>query len=310
MSQVSPVLTGNYGPMDWLSIAKTKSESLYKVRESALAWWAKANGFHDPNLLFSLVKRNEQDAYEAAKKMMDVMAKERAKTTINTYRSAILTFYKFADIPFKEELFELRVPMMIAAPSNSPRTLTKDQLRALLETLELPWRALVLFLLNTGWRVSEPFKVTMADLNGDLRPTRVHLEALDSAGNPTNKTRRDLNGFLSSECTSVLREWIKGFKSTDPLFPDMNADKAYYHIMAGLKRLNLTERHGYLDKFTIHPHTFRSLNLAMVKRWGFDSDWAEALASHEVGVRISYDILDEMAESWLEKVEPNMRFLS
>lgn len=308
MAQVSPILTGSYGPQDWLAIAKTKSQSLLSVRTSALAWWAKANGFQDPELLFSLVKRGEQDPYQAAKKMVDLLTGQRAKTTTNTYRSELQTFYKFAAISFKEELFEAYVPAPINQASNSAKRLTKEELRVLLEALELPWQALVEFLLNTGWRISEPFNVNVDDISWDLKPARVHIPALDEEGNPTNKTRKDLNGFLSTEAVRVLREWNQQKKG--PLFPDMNRDKAYYHIMQGLRRLNLTQRKGYLNKFTVHPHTFRSLNLAFVKRWGFDADWAEALASHEVGVKLSYDILDEMAEEWLVKVEPNMRFLA
>ena len=81
MTQVSPIITENYGPQDWLAIAQTKSQSLHKVRESALAWWARANGFQDPELLFSLIKSKEQDPYQAAKNMVDLLTRERAKTT-------------------------------------------------------------------------------------------------------------------------------------------------------------------------------------------------------------------------------------
>src|SRR3972149_4756879 len=161
MSQVSSVLTENYGPRDWLAIAQTKSQSLYKVRESALAWWARANGFQDPEPLFSLVKNGEQDPYQAAKNMVDMLTRERAKTTAATYRSVIQTFYKFADIPFKEELFNLKVPMPINEPSVDPEALEPGEIHALLGVLDRTWQALVLFLVNTGWRVSDAFKTPM-----------------------------------------------------------------------------------------------------------------------------------------------------
>jgi len=309
MTQISPVLTENYGPHDWLAIAQTKSQSLYKVRESALAWWARANGFQDPELLFSLIKSREQDPYQAAKNMVDMLTRERAKTTAATYRSAIQTFYKFADIPFKEELFNLKVPIPINEPSVDPEALEPDEIRALLGVLDGTWQLLVLFLVNTGWRISEPFKLQMGDLDLDTVPGMAHLRALDEEGEPTNKTRKKLWGFLSSETVKLLRELTVGFEPTDPLFPDSNADKAYYHIMKGFRELGLTKRYGYLNKFTVHLHTFRTTNLALVKGWGFDADYAEALAGHAVGVKVSYQNVKKMAGEWLVKVEPNMRFL-
>src|SRR3989304_5940311 len=182
MGQVPPVLTENYGPRDWLAIAQTKSQSLYKVRQSALAWWARANGFQDPGLFFSLFKSREQDPYQAAKNMVDLLTRERAKTTAATYRSPIQTFSKFADIPFKEELFNLKVPIPINEPSVDPEALEPEEIRALLGILDKPWQALVLFLVNTGWGVSEPFKLQMGDLDLDTVPGMAHLRALDEEG--------------------------------------------------------------------------------------------------------------------------------
>ncbi len=315
MGQISPVLTENYGPHDWLLIAKNKSNSLYKIRESALAWWAKANGFQDPELLFSLIKSKEQDPYQAAKNMVDRLVKERAKTTAGTYRSAIQTFYKYADIPFKEELFNLKVPAPINEASVDPEALEPDEIHALLGILDREWQALVLFLVNTGWRISEPFKLQLSDLDLQNRPGIVHLRALDEEGEPTNKTRKKLWGFLSDETVKLFQEFINaGYGQEnpgpeDPLFPDGNADKAYYHIMKGFRELGLTKRYGYLNKFTVHLHTFRTTNLALVKGWGFDPDYAEALAGHAVGVKVSYQNIKKMAGEWLEKVEPKMRFL-
>src|SRR3972149_7429977 len=127
MTQVSPIIPENYGPQAWLSIAKTKSQSLYKVRESALAWWARANGFQDRELLFSLIKNKEQAPYQAAKNMVDLLVKERAKTPAATYRSAIQTFYKFADIPFKEELFNFNRPLPLDG-EREPPTKTRKKL--------------------------------------------------------------------------------------------------------------------------------------------------------------------------------------
>lgn len=310
MTQVSPVLTGNYGPQDWLAIAKTKSESLYKIRESALAWWAQANGFQDPELLFSLLKRGEQDPYQAAKKMVDLLTEQRAKTTAATYRSVIQTFYKFSDIPFKEELFDLRVPAPIVAPSVDPEALEPDEIHSLLGVLDRDWQGIVLFLVNTGWRISEPYKVRVRDLHLDEAPARVKVPALDEEGNPVSKTRRDLNGFLARETRDLLQESTRTIDEDELIFFGMNADKAYYHLMRGFKEARLTKRQGYLNKFTVHPHTFRTTFLALVKGWGFDSDWAEALASHEVGVRVSYQNIKAMGKMWIEKVESNMVFLS
>lgn len=242
--------------------------------------------------------------------MVELLTEQRAKTTAATYRSAIQTFYKFAGVDFKEELFDLRVPAPIAVPSVEPEALEPQEIQALLGTLDSSWQQVVLFLVNTGWRISEPYKVRVENLELDETPARVKVPALDPEGNPTSKTRRDLNGFLSREIRDLLIESTKHLTPEDRIFEDMNADKAYYHLMKGLKEAGLTKRHGYLNKFTVHPHTFRTTFLALVKGWGFDSDWAEALASHEVGVRVSYQNVKAMGKMWLEKVEPNMRFLT
>ena len=315
MTQISPVLTENYGPRDWLSIAKTKSQSLYKVRESALAWWAKANGFQDPELLFSLIKNGEQDPYQAAKNMVDLLTKERAKTTAATYRSVIQTFYKFADIPFKEELFNLKVPVPINEPSVDPEALEPGEIRALLQVLDKTWQALVLFLVNTGWRVSEPFKIQMEEINFEgwpdfgNRPGVVHIRALNEQGEPTNKTRKKLWGFLSDETVKLLRDFRGNYEPEDYLFAETNSDKAYYHLMKGFQEAKLTKRYGYLNKFTVHPHTFRTTNLALAKGSGYDPDYADALVGHAGKIKVSYQNVKKMAGEWLVKVEPNMRFL-
>jgi integrase len=143
---------------------------------------------------------------------------------------------------------------------------------------------------------------------------RIEWPAFTEEGEAANKTMKEHFSFLSGEAVQVIQEHIKRYhlKPDDLLLPvDVKMPRmwAYNKIMRALKALKLTERSGYLDRYTVHPHSFRSMKTSTEKRLGYTEEYAESTTGHSVGVRKAYEELEEMAEEWMLKVEPTLRFL-
>ena len=317
MTQLSPVISTQYGPGEWLSLAQ--SDSAKAIRKATLHWFAISNAFESAELVIGMIKRGETDAYAPAKKMMDALLKDRSRTTAGLYRTQLQMLYEYCEVPFKKELFRSRVPAVKARHSVDPPDVSHDDLKAIL--LKAPevhpmLQAYLEFLISTGWRIGEPFQTRLADLDLVKVPGRVRLHALTDEGELANKTGTARESFLSSEAVRILDEYLTRSRIKHGyLFPLDVKNKdywAYRMIMKVLKQLGLTKREGYLEKWNFHPHTFRYINLSIAKRndehGQFDPDAAETLAGHEVGVQGTYR-MEEWARSWVKVVEPRMRFL-
>src|SRR2546425_5349141 len=322
MTQVSSVISSQYGPGEWLSLAQ--SDSAKAIRKATLHWFSISNGFESAELVIGMIKRGETDAYAPAKKMMDALLKDRSRTTAGLYRTQLQMLYEYCEVPFKKELFRSRVPAVKARHSVGPPDVSHDDLKAILlkaSQVHLMLEPYIEFLISTGWRIEEPFQVRLRDLDLSKVPGRVRLHALTDEGELANKTGTSRESFLSSEAVRSISAHIrahhikKNVNGEDYLFPLDVKNKdywAYRMIMKLLKQLGLTKREGYLEKWNFHPHTFRYINLSIAKRndqYGqFDPDAAETLAGHEVGVQGTYR-MEEWARSWVKGVEPRMRFL-
>jgi len=299
MSQQTPVVPlEQYGPREWISLAS--SESVKATRTLALKWWALGSGFPNPEPVFSMVKAGE-DPYSAANRMVEKLIEEKKRNgTILLLRGKIKEFYKFADIPFKEDLYERRVKK-VRKLMPMPGHIDPARVPELFKISPLGLQALFAFMISTGCRIGDALKVRLEDINFLTKPGRVSFYA------DQTKTGEPRISFLTTRTLELLQKFYRG--ATDfstPLFSFFHSeDNAYHRIMPYLKRAGLTQI-GHDGKWTVHPHTFRTFNLNQSKKAGYDRDWAEMLVGHNIGVQSHYQDIEEMAGSWLEKVEPRL----
>ena len=304
MTQQTPVVPlETYGPREWIQLAG--SESVKATRTLALKWWALGSGFPDPEPLFSMVK-NGEDPYSTANRMVEKLLEEKKRNgTILLLRGKVKEFYKFADIPFKEDLYERRVKR-VKKLMPMPGHIDPERVPELFRISPLGLQALFAFLISTGCRIGDALKVRVQDIQFGQMPGRVLFYA------DQTKTGEPRVSFLTTRTLALLKEWLleqygKGVAlSEEQVFAPLHSeDNAYHRIMPYLKKAELTEI-GHDGKWTVHPHTFRTFNLNQAKKAGYDRDWAETLVGHNIGVQAHYQDIEEMAGSWLEKVEPRL----
>jgi len=298
LSHQTPVVPlEQYGPREWISLAS--SNSVKATRTLALKWWALGSGFPNPEPVFSMVKAGE-DPYSAANRMVEKLIEEKKRNgTILVLRGKIKEFYKFADIPFKEDLYERRVKK-VRKLMPMPGHIDPARVPELFKISPLGLQALFAFLISTGCRIGDAMKVRFEDINFNQKPGRVSFYA------DQTKTGEPRISFLTARALGLLRTWLYQGSGKDPIFGFFQTeDNAYHRIMPYLKKAGLTQI-GHDGKWTVHPHTFRTFNLNQSKKAGYDRDWAEMLVGHNIGVQAHYQDIEEMAGSWLEKVEPRL----
>jgi len=304
MTQQTPVVPlETYGPREWIALAS--SESVKRTRTLALKWWALGSGYPSPEPVFGMVKAGE-DPYSAANRMVEKLIEEKKRNgTILLLRGKIKEFYKFADIPFKEDLYERRV-RKVKKLMPMPGHIDPARVPELFRISPLGLQALFAFMISTGCRIGDALKVRLEDIDFKQKPGRVSFYA------DQTKTGEPRVSFLTTRTLNLLRTWLVGKEDRgqgpgqDPIFAFFKTeDNAYHRIMPYLKKTGLTQI-GHDGKWTVHPHTFRTFNLNQAKKAGYDRDWAEMLVGHNIGVQAHYQDIEEMAGSWLEKVEPRL----
>jgi len=305
MTQQTPVIPlEQYGPREWISLAS--SESVKRTRTLALKWWSLGSGFPQPEPLFAMVRSYGEDPYSAANRMVEKLIEEKKRNgTILLLRGKIKEFYKFADIPFKEDLYERRV-RKVRKLMPMPGHIDPARVPELFKISPLGLQALFAFMISTGCRIGDALKVRLEDIQFGQMPGRVQFYA------DQTKTGEPRISFLTTRTLALLRTWLVGKEDRgrgpgdQPIFGFFKTeDNAYHRIMPYLRKAGLTQI-GHDGKWTVHPHTFRTFNLNQAKKAGYDHDWAEMLVGHNIGVQAHYQDIEEMAGSWLEKVEPRL----
>jgi len=227
-----------YGPHEWVQNANSESEN--DNRELCLRWWTKANESNDPTILWGEVRRREQDPYVAADRMVKRLIGEgKRPNTVVLLRGKIKEFYRFADIPFKEDLFERRVKR-VKGVKREPGPVTNEQLSAFFGTAPPAIAAFCHFLLSTGCDIGEAFQVQVKDIEWNTKPARVKFYS-DKSKSGVGRT-----SFLSSETVMFLRKSLGINPASETrLFGSLKTkDNAYHRIRPYLEKAGIANIGG------------------------------------------------------------------
>ncbi len=294
-----------FGPEQWVQLGGSTS----KLRRRTLEEFSKANG-KPINELFNLLKKGELDPYRAADNLVRMRLDQgRARGVVGMERGFIEHFYRSVEIPYKEDLYKLRVTRVPHVTESDPGSLNHEELTTLIGSVETTWQGLLSFLVSTGCRIGEAFTTRDRDIDLDKNPVQVKFSA---GRTKTNKFRRS---YVSSETVSLLKTISR--TPEDLLFTFLKPTSFYNCLRTRLLKSGLTKpvqvgEKEQIVKWTVHPHTFRNINLAITKGAGYPPDWAEILGGHSMGTQQHYFDIDGEQErgKWLELVEPKLRFLA
>jgi integrase len=311
--------TDNFTPTEWINLAP--SPASVDGRRNATNAFCKANQVEGIDELVEKINSRVLNPYTAANNLVTWL-KEHGylPSTISVYMQVIHHLYEAVEIPIKKDLWRNRVRRVKSVVSHKRVGLSPEQIKLAMNYASPKLKAEIAFLACTGWRREEMTRVRVKDVDFTKSPARVYLWALDpDTGLPT-KTGQARFAFLGSEAVELIQTYLK-LRVTDNKY-DLDKDKlfggtsptAFYKtLMRLLKEHNITQPTKLQNGDTIwdvHPHTFRSVSLSIMKRAGFPEDWAEALVGHDTGTQAHYQIEEEMAKEWLDKCERRFKFLT
>ena len=232
--------------------------------------------------------------------------------TIHSHISAVKSFLNDNDIPFSENGWKkLRrrgfMPKRIKAETRDKK-LTKNQLKRLLNYLDLRGRAQVLFLLSSGARVGESVQLKIVDLDLESDPPRAYIRSEYTKGGVGARTV-----FMSYEARDAIQDWLAikdnmkkrngGTFSKDKVF-DWTVGTSTYLWNRAVEKASLDEKDDKTQRRIYHLHGLRKFFRSQI---GLDVDLTHALMGHTGYLDDAYLRLNEkeIATAYLEAM-PNV----
>jgi len=194
-----------------------------------------------------------------------------------------------------EEWEDLQVLLAPNKPRTQDKTLTKEQLKSVLNHLGLSMRALILFLASTGARIGETLQLKVTDINLDLDPPEVTIRP--------QYTKKEVGGrviWFSYEARDAIREWLKAKvdrkkKTGEPFPKDIIFGFAFgtatrmWHIAlekAGLDQRDPSTKHRF---YVYHIHTLRKFFNTQLIMDGVHDNIIQAWMGHSKYLAEAYD---------------------
>ena len=229
--------------------------------------------------------------------------------TIHSHISAVKSFLNDHDIPFSEnEWKKLRrrgfMPKRIMAETRDKK-LTKNQLKRLLNYLNLRGKAQVLFLLSSGARVGESVQLKTNDLDLESDPPRGYIRAEYTKGGVGARTI-----FMSYEARDAIKDWLAikdkmkkrngGKFSKDKVF-DWTVGTSTYLWNRAIEKACLDNKDDKTQRRIYHLHGLRKFFRSQI---GLDVDLTHALMGHSAYLDEAYLRLNEkeIAEAYKEAI--------
>ncbi len=176
---------------------------------------------------------------------------------------------------------------------------SKNQFKQLLSHGSALERALILTLLSSGMRIGEVCQIKENDIDFDFKPTKIEIRG------EYTKTGNRRTTFVTDECTTALKEWLKEkqtwlerstkklnfkkyTKSTDDdrVFPmDTHTARAKWNRLLENAKDEFIQKDtsGSKPRYKIHPHVTRKyFRTWMAKDLG--RDMTEYFLGHEEGL--------------------------
>jgi integrase len=167
---------------------------------------------------------------------------------------------------------------------------TTEELRKILNLMDIKGKALFLVLASSGMRIGEALKLKVEDFELDKDPARVNIRGAYT------KTGNSRVAFISSEAKEAVEQWLRirgdylkqasgrSWKYSKPtedprMFP-FDMPTAYASWTNALEKAGLMQKDIQTDRLVLHPHALRKFfrsKLAQV----IPVDIVEALMGHE-----------------------------
>ena len=230
--------------------------------------------------------------------------------TIHSHVSAVKSFFADNNISYDETAWKkLRrrgfMPKRIMAETRDKK-LTKNQLKRLLNYLDLRGKAQVLFLLSSGARVGESVQLKIADLDLESDPPKAYIRSEYTKGGVGARTV-----FMSYEARDAIKDWLaikdnmkkrNGLAfSKDGVF-DWTVGTSTYLWNRAVEKASLDEKDDKTQRRIYHLHGLRKFFRSQI---GLDIDVTHALMGHSGYLDDAYLRLNEkeIAEAYLDAME-------
>ena len=298
------------------------------VRTRVLRVWASANGWLETTSKPSsadiymaaekgadAIRKGTVNLYDAANRMLaQMMTRGRgASNSASYYRGRIAEFMKYAKLGIDETDWDVAVAKIHRIVRDAGNLDPKGVKSMIVGARSKKGKALVSFMANTGCRPADALLAKMSDLDLVKVPARIHFRA------EITKTRRDRYSFLSTECTSLLKDYW-GERKTGYIFegqvPGTPTDKssAYEMIHRIIEEAGLLGEKGETGSFEIKPYTFRAFAEGVMAVCGLPEKWIDWLVGHGAGVKEHYrqsGVFDkDIGPSWQIKCEKAFCFMA
>ncbi len=210
--------------------------------------------------------REPDSGEEIRRWSLALLSKGRSHSYVNQALSALRFFYRHV---LDEPAPTVRVPRP-KRKRQLPRVLSEHAVRRFLEALETPKsRALAFTLYSTGLRVGEAVRLKVPDIDSD----RMMIHVREGKG------QKDRYVMLSPVLLEILREYVRGERPSDWLFPA--GHRRDRHITARTVQRQVAaaaDRAGIRKKVT--PHMLRHSFATHLLEAGTDLRYIQKLLGH------------------------------
>lgn len=197
---------------------------------------AKISKFHNKSPL--LFTEDDVRAY-----LLHEMKVEMLKPkTVNLYRCALLTFYRFMapEITIMKRIERIKIPHTL------PVVLSREEVEAMLGTIKnLKHKAAMAVLYSAGLRVSECVSLRISDIDSDRMAVRVE----------SGKGKKDRYTVLSRRALELLRAYYRAYAPKHWLFPGQKQG-SHLNRLTIERIVKRAARNAGISKH-VHNHTLR-----------------------------------------------------
>lgn len=167
---------------------------------------------------------------------------------------------------------------------------TTEELRKILNLMDIKGKALFLVLASSGMRIGEALKLQVSDFELGASPAKVNIRGAYT------KTGNSRVSFISSEAREAIEQWMKvredylrqasgrSWKHSktveDPRMFPFDLPTAYAMWKNALAKAGLMQKDSQTERLVLHPHTLRKFFRSKLGT-AIPVDVVEALMGHE-----------------------------
>ncbi len=261
------------------------------------------------------LKAGERDFINDFKVFLQSLA-NRPPKTVKAYVSGVKQFFEEQGFKISEEEWK-KIRKRLMPKTSRAVTLddkpTKEQLRKILNFVDIKAKSLFLFLASSGCRVGEALQLKVSDLDLDADPPRARIRP--------EYTKAGVGGrvvFMSYEARDAIKDWLRVKKQLKKRTPkktlqkyggsedfgservwDLDDSTVRLIWIKALKKAGLDEKDEATGRYKLHIHSLRKFFRSEI---GLDQDIVHALMGHAEYLDRAYRrfSVEELAEKYKE----------